>query len=112
MLSAYSSSLSAYHARTAAIAMETGKPRKSLDGWEKAIGYIDTLRGKFRTAESNWEAGLIEEANTNVEKAMELLKLRYDLSKIGSNVYQACPILQHGCSASHLQTSISPGLLG
>ena len=77
MLRAYSSSLEAYHNRSAKNSAKEGKPRPSLDKWERAIGSARQALEMFRDAETKRQVQLINEANAIVQKAMESLKYRH-----------------------------------
>jgi hypothetical protein len=57
-----------------------GKPRQSLDKWERAISSAHQALEMFRDAEMKRRIQLIDEANAIVKKAMEFLKSRYGSS--------------------------------
>jgi len=54
-----------------------GKPRQSLDKWERAISSAHQALEMFRDAETKRQIQVIDEANAIVRKAMESLKCRY-----------------------------------
>jgi hypothetical protein len=80
MLRSYISSLEAYHNRSVNNSAKEGKPRQSLDKWERAISSAHQALEMFRDAEMKRRIQLIDEANAIVKKAMEFLKSRYGSS--------------------------------
>lgn len=70
LLMAYSSSLIAYKDRSQAKTAQSGKPRESLGGWEKAIQYVNLAQQMFRDGERKRKDGRIVEANTDALEAM------------------------------------------
>ena len=93
LLVAYSSSLTAYRSRSISEAAATGKPRKSLGGWEEAFDEANIAQQMFRGGENEREAGHIQEANAHSLEAMRRLTLRYYFSIISCLVTQACILL-------------------
>jgi hypothetical protein len=77
MLTGYVSSLEVYHNRSEQKSAKEGKPRPSLVKWEQAITRSQAAQRLFRDAEMRRQAGLIGEANTTVEAAMQTLALRH-----------------------------------
>jgi len=77
MLKGYCSSLEAYHNRSVKNSAKEGKPRQSLDKWERAISSAHQALEMFRDAETKRQIQVIDEANAIVRKAMESLKCRY-----------------------------------
>jgi hypothetical protein len=90
LLVAYSSSLTAYRNRSMAKTAETGKPRKSLGGWEGAIDHAEIAQQMFRDGEKKRKPGHIQEANADCLEAMRHLTFRYYFSIICCLVTQAC----------------------
>lgn len=93
LLIAYFSSLTAYRDRSQTNTAQTEKPRKSLDGGEKAIEYVNTAQQMFRDGERKRIAGHILEANADTLQALRHLTLsRYTnfVFVIDCLVTQAC----------------------
>ena len=63
-------------------ANKEAKPRKSTSDWNKALCFACDALKKFRAAETMRENNLPDEANTTVKEAMDILKSRYDLSRL------------------------------
>jgi hypothetical protein len=77
MLAGYISSLEAYHNRSINNSAKEGKPRQSLDKWDRAISSAHKALEKFRDAEKKRQIQLIDDANAIVQEAVESLKSRY-----------------------------------
>jgi len=80
LLSAYVSSLKAYHNRAVIKNTRAGQLRKSLDKWEVAMSSATIALDKFRDAETKRQARLTDEANSIVQEAMAALMCRYGSS--------------------------------
>lgn len=82
LLNGYLSSLNAYRDRSKRKGDKEGQSRKSLENWDRALGFAQQALRMFRDAEIKRRAEHFDEAEAGTEEAMGSLEDRYDFFNV------------------------------